>query len=303
MFIPFLSNLSKQNIEYSIDALYPVYNRTKDESLFINNINLFINAFTIDFDSQLVLKLIEMVYHFRESWDDSNLNTILKGFYSTAFLRPEFSIELMISNWSDFHNYELKYNSIKCLLNTEIIKQKTKIRSLIDKMKDDIKDANYETLKEYFNEAENYFKDSQIERTFFADFLRGSKKIIRSEFKEKIRKEKIEEIKLESHIDICRNKFSIIIQFKSNEYEKDGKINDLFFSLLNDSIEKKRLALDVFDLYYEGKNPLNRKGELTDRLNNLVKEMDNNYQKKIYELSNKYGLKVKKGIFKSIFGG
>ena len=76
----------------------------------------------------------------------------------------------------------------------------------------------------------------------------------------------------------------------------------MFFSLLNDTIQKKQLAIDVFEYYYEEGHPHKRKLELAERFNNLMSELGSDYKKRLHHLARKYELNVKKSFWDSIFG-
>ena len=127
--------------------------------------------------------------------------------------------------------------------------------------------------------------------------MENVKKVIPEEIKRKIIENKVNEIDDEEDINQCRNKFSVIIKFKQREYEKDSDVSDLFFRLLNDTIEKKKLALDNFEYYYEDKVPHRRKVELTERLNNLLDEFDRDYKERIFQIGKKYNLKLKRSFW------
>jgi hypothetical protein len=301
LFRPFLSNVSQENAQYVIKNIHPVHVDFKNSSTLASNIDLFLSQFDAGLDDSSIYKNVEIIYSCRQELSHQQISQTLEHFSICANLNPEHSIHFLSRNWGDFEDAS-KIHTLKALLSTDIVYNLPLRDGLFSKIKEDFEGLPEETISEHLERFEAGLKETGGERTFCAELFRKISDSVPEPIKNNIKSTKIDEIKGEPDIDLCRNKFSLIIAFKTDAYDRDKEVNDLFFTLLYDSKERKKLALDVFEFYYEGKHPHNKKGELTERFNNLMDELDGDYKNRIKGLAQKYDLKVKKSFLETIFG-
>lgn len=302
MLVQFLSTNSKENAEYAINNIYLNLDFVENLSIDANKVELLVNQFNLEIDDSVKFKNILIIFSARNLLSKTQIDNTLKHFSGCLHFNPEASVQFFLVNWNDFTNQH-KFDSLKQLILTKVIESKKYTEDVLIKIKNDYNILSEDDTVLYINELEKILKDTVTERDFFAKFVGYTISLNDEEFIKKIRANKISEIKAENEINLCRNKFTIIIGLKDKNYEKDKDINDLFFLLLNDKLEKKKLAIDVFEYYYEKKHPYNRKSELTETFNNLLGVFDNDYRQTVKRLANKYDLKIKKSLFENLFGG
>lgn len=301
LFSQFLNPVVKENAEYTIHTIYQVRSYINNLSFRNITIEMLINQFNIGIEEAAVLKNIQILYLGRELLTPIQISSTLQFFPSSLKNNPKEALDFFLTNWNDFPN-SIKFLTIKNLLSTGILESKYNSEKILESIKTDYSALTVESIIPYLNELEAILKFNITERDLFAKIIKFTNTLNNNEFKGELRSIKIAEIKAELDIDLCRNKFSIIIGIKDKDYEKDRDINDLFFLLLNDNIDKKKLAIDVFEYYYEEKHPFSRKVELTELFNNLLEVFDHDYKITVKRLALKYDLKVKKSLFESIFG-
>jgi hypothetical protein len=301
LFRLFLNSNLSDNAEYTLKNIYPVYSFLPNTVFPQTSITLLINLFALQIDPKIKLKNVRVLFSVFTLLDPAQILRTIEVFASNSHLEPNDSIRFLLENWERI-TYDLKFRIIKDLLPTGIFSDDNILNDLLLKMKSDIVQLDDAGLTLFISEREKELKSNELERDFYAKLIRHINSYISSATKSYIKQSKISEIKIESDIDLCRNIMSTIISIKEKEYEKDREVNDLFFSLLNDTVLKKQLAIDVFEFYYEQNHPYQRKGALEERFNNLLDELDENYKRKLRHLAQKYELNVKKSFWDTLFG-
>lgn len=301
LFSQFLNPSTTENAEYVIHNLFLLRGFINDLSFRTTTIDLLVNQFAILIDEATKLKNIAIIFSSHEMLTPVQVNSSLQYFSSSLVKNPKDSLEFFLANWVDFIN-SYKFQTIKSFLSSGILESDGNAKIILEKIKGDYSTLSEDNIILYLNELETILKFNITERDFFAKIIKATSSLNSIRFKGEIKALKIAEIKIDSDIDLCRNKFSIIIGLKDKDYDKDKEINDLFFLLLNDKLDKKKLAIDVFEYYYEDRHPYGRKVELTERFNNLLEILDHDYKNTVKRLSIKYDLKVKKSLFDSFFG-
>jgi hypothetical protein len=301
LFSQFLNPVVKENAEYAIYTIYQVRNFINNLSFRNITVDLLINQFSIGIDEAASFENIQIIFLGYDLLTPAQKSSTLQYFPNCLKHNPIEALDFFLINWNDFPN-SIKFLTIKNLLLSGVLESKSNTEKILDRIKTDYLGLSNEDIILYLNELESILKFNISERDLFAKIIKFTNPLNSNEFKVTIKAIKIAEIKAELDIDLCRNKFSIIIGIKDKDYEKDREINDLFFLLLNDHIDKKKLAIDVFEYYYEEKHPFSRKVELTELFNNLLDVLDNDYKSTVKRLAIKYDLKIKKSFF-DFFGG
>jgi hypothetical protein len=261
------------------------------------------NQLSIASRQETKFRYIKILLTTRNILSAPQLENILEVFASVANCDPDESLKLLVSIWKEIPENS-RYKILKSLIQTILSTNQNSIEDILKVIELDIDNLDNEGIVNYISLRENELKESELERDFYAKIAKKIGAKFSSTLINLLKLTKISEIKSERDIDLCRNKMSTIISIKGIEYEKDREVNDMFFSLLNDNlVSKKQLAIDVFDHYYDSKHPFQRKGALEERFNSLLEELDNNYKKKIYHLTDKYQLNVKKSFWNYLFGG
>lgn len=301
IFTAFLSIMIKENAEYTIKIFHSLREFIKIDNFKSSTIELLINQFTTGINDSMVLKNIQIIYTCRDILTPLQIINSLQFFPTCVSENPKDSLEFISNNWTDFTSTNI-FLTIKNLISARILENNVNTVTMLDKIKNDYPILTEENKISYLNELEDILKSNIAERDFFAKVIKITQSLNSDEFNIILKTDKIAEIKADKDIDLCRNKFSILIGIKGKDFEKDREMNDLFFLLLNDTIEKKKLAIDVFEYYYEEKHPFSRKVELTELFNNLLEVLDHEYKDTVKRLALKYDLKVKKSFFDGIFG-
>lgn len=201
-----------------------------------------------------------------------------------------FIIKLIIDNW-DLMDFDI--------INELIVNMKSNMtEELAKKISNRILESAY--IEDELTNLEELYCEDNFSRTNFFYIVKELALLLDIKQKKELISIKIEEIKNSENIDLCRNKFTIINCFKDNSFEKNNDVNDLIFILFNDSIDKKKLAVDIFHFYYEGRIPYKRKMSLTETLTNMINELDHNYKEKIYKLGKLYNLKIRKSVLQEL---
>jgi hypothetical protein len=301
LFKSFLLMNTKTHSEYAINELYKVISYLKDSPFISSSTPHLINQFSIEIESAIIFKNIQILLSHKHLLDDQQINTVLDNFVKIVSYDPPNTLKFLINIWDEISD-GIKYSSIKKLLPTNILSSNENIDSILLKIYSDFEQLESEQTIAYVSRSEANFKNTVIERDFYALLINKISSLFNSSVKRQIKDKTISEIRTETDIDLCRNKITSLIAIKDREYEKDAEINDMFFSLLNDNLDKKKLAIDVFEYYYENTHPYKRKGALEERFNNLMDEMDSERKKTLKYLARKYSLNVKKSFWESLFG-
>jgi hypothetical protein len=303
LFRAFLSSNNVNNSEYSIKNIFPVRKHLVDSTFTSNSAPLFIQQFKLEISPSSKLKNGKILIEMHNYLNEQQINKALGEFVIVAHYEPSDSSQFLIDFWAKIPD-DFKFKILKKLIPFNLLGDKNFYEHLFTKIKTDVENlqSDYEKLNSYLNQREEDLKETEQQRDFYAQIINNIKEHFSENFRINLKSNRIAEIKSESDIDFCRNKMSTLIGIKDNDYDKDNEINDLFFNMLNDTIEKKKLAIDVFEFYYEDKHPYHRKGALVEYLENLREELDKEYQKKLKHLAKKYDLKVKKSFWNSVFG-
>lgn len=302
-FIPYLSSNDVEGSEYASLNLYDVCGFLTNSPFLNKNFLLLINQLSIASSQETKFRYIKILLTTRNILSAPQLENILEVFASVANCDPDESLKLLLSIWKEIPENS-RYKILKSLIQTILSTNQNSIEAILKVIELDIDNLDNEGIVNYISLRENELKENELERDFYAKIAKKISTKFSSTLINLLKLTKISEIKSESDIDLCRNKMSTIISIKGIDYEKDREVNDMFFSLLNDNVvPKKQLAIDVFDHYYDSKHPFQRKGALEERFNSLLEELDNNYKKKIYHLTDKYQLNVKKSFWNYLFGG
>jgi len=300
LFVKYLTTNSKENSEYSINNIFPLRTfllRTDSVSTLIP---LLIDQFSIDINSLIKLKNVKILFTCIDQLTVEQIEEMLEVFSDNCYYEPSESVNLLIGSWENIQE-KFKFRILKNLLPTEIIKNSKLLEDVLKNVISDFGNLPEEDIIAYITQRESDLKNTEIERDLYAKIINRINSQFTADLKSQLRTMKIAEIKAESDINLCRHKISTLIGIKDIDYEKDVDINDLFVSLLNDTLQKKKLAIDVFEFYYTNNHPHKRKRALEERFENLMSELDNDYKKRLHHLANKYDLKVKKSFW-SIFG-
>lgn len=302
LFRQFFGTVNTDNAEYCVESIYPVHSLFKDEHIIPNNVALFINQISVLTDNLLKLYNAKIIYTGRDKLNQTQIDQTLASFVAGINKNPDFSIKFFLENWGDF-NEENKLQTLKELLSTNTLNEDEYLNKVLEKISADLEGMEDDEVIIYMDNLEFELKETEEHRSFFARILSIMKSSLKRETIQTLKANKINEIKSESDIDLCRNKFSVIIAFKDEEYDKDNNVNDLFFSLLNGTQAKKKLALDVFEYYYDNNHPFHRKVELTERFKVLLDELsERKYKEKLIYLAKRYDLKIKKSFFEEWLG-
>ncbi len=299
LFKTFLHPITIDNATYTISNVYPIRQYLKESTFAKTNINLFLEQFNEELPEVIVFKNVMIVFSCYDLITEEIIGQTLEMFPSCADEYPLDSIQFMFEYWEDFDN-QVKFDSLKTLLPTGILKDH--LDNVLDRLNKDIENKEETEIIEYIDGLEATLVDNVEERDLYAASIKIFSSSIEEDIKETIKANKISEIRSSSEIDLCRNKFSLIIGFKGKGYDKDREVNDLFFSLFNDTIEKKKLAIDVFEYYYEDRHPYLRKVELSGQFINLMNDFDRDYKETLKRLANKYELKIRRSFLEKLFG-
>jgi hypothetical protein len=301
LFRAFLSTNLPENSEFAIKYIYSLIQYFPNTQFSQTSIPLLINQFSIEINPNTLLKNVRILFSVFALLDSTQILNILEVFVIRSHEEPQESLNFLMENWERIP-YNTKFKIIKNLLPTTVLSNNTNKDEFLTKIKSDLIQIDENNLPLFISEREHELKNNELERDFYAQIMKHINTYISSTSKLLIKQKKIAEIKIEPDIDLCRNIMSTLINIKEKEYEKDREVNDLFFSLLNDNISKKKLAIDVFEFYYEENHPYQRKGALEERFNNLLDELEEDYKNKLRHLAHKYQLNVKRTFWESLFG-
>ncbi|NLT51327.1 MAG: hypothetical protein GXX85_10455 [Ignavibacteria bacterium] len=300
-FRAYLTTNTPENSNYSINNIYPVRAFLEGTPFSQTCVPLFLSQFSLEIPPTTKLKNVKIVFINLALLTEAQIAQTLDAFSLYAQTEPLDSMNFLLSIWNKILD-KYKFIVLKTLLPTQILRDSQVMDRVLKEIESDVQKLDEAALFQYINDRENDLKNNELERDFYAQFMNKIKSNISDTSRPVLRKSLISQIKLESDIDLCRNKMSTLISIKEQDCEKNNEVNDMFFSLLVDTESKKELAIDVFDFYYERNHPYHRKGALEERFNNLLDELDGNYKNKLLDLAKKYELNVKKSFWNTIFG-
>lgn len=301
LFRAYLTTNTKENSEYSINNIFPLRDFLINTTFSSTALPLFVNQLSVDIEPLIKLKNVKIVFTRIDLLSEVQINTTLEVLANNCHHEPDESVKFLMSFWVKIP-VPILFSILRNLLPTKIFRDIKLLDTVLENINTDFENLEKEDFVGYINQREIELKNTEEERDLYAKIIKRINSHLPSDFKAELRLLKIAEIKTESDIALCRNKVSTIIGIKSDDYEKDGVVNDMFFSLLNDTTQKKQLAIDVFDYYYEEGHPYKRKLELAERFNNLMSELGGDYKKRLHHLARKYELNVKKSFWDSLFG-
>jgi len=294
-FIEFLDSGEEENIEYGISQIYAIYTSIKNEEIIYNYITSFLSVFELELKPSIKMRTLEIILSVKDKLADEEIEETTSEIIELCDFEAEFCFNFLINNWILFNQNDKKYNLISKLVDKGIFNIKPNQKKVLSFLCDDIDKLDNDGIRTSLDELSHLLKDSSDKRTFFAEILELIKSQIDEDIRTEIKKQKVKQIEKEKDINLSRNWFTFINKFKGQDYEKDKSISELFSRLLNSSQAKKKLAIDNFEYYYDYRIPYGRKGELTERLNALLCELnDSYYRKKIHDLGKKYNLKLKR---------
>lgn len=301
LFRAYLTTNTKENAEYSINNIFPLRDFLINTPFSSTALPLFVNQLSVDIEPLIKLKNVKIVFTRIDLLSEAQINTTLEIFANYCNHEPVESANFLMNFWDNIPATIL-FGVLRNLLPTKIFGDFKLLDAVLENINTEVENLEKEDFVGYITQIEIELKNTEEERDLYAKIIKRINSQLSSDFKAELRTLKIAEIKTESDIDLCRNKVSTIIGIKSADYEKDGAVNDMFFSLLNDTTQKKQLAIDMFEYYYEEGHPYKRKLELAGRFNNLMSELGSDYKKSLHHLARKYELNVKKSFWNSIFG-
>jgi hypothetical protein len=301
LFREYLNTNTKENSEYSINNIYPLRDFLINTTFSSTVLPLFINQFSIDIEPLIKLKNVKILFSCIDLLSEEQVNATLENFANYCHHESVESVKFLMTFWGIIP-FTILFKILKNLLPTKIFADIKFLDAVLENVNSDFGNLEKEDFIVFISQREADLKNSEEERDLYAKIIKRINSQLTSDLKAELRTLKIAEIKVESDIDLCRNKVSTIIGIKGADYEKDGEVNDMFFSLLNDTNQKKQLAIDVFEYYYEERSPYKRKGALEERFNNLMSELDSDYKRRLQHLARKYELNVKKSFWESLFG-
>ncbi|MBK8809168.1 MAG: hypothetical protein IPN69_00325 [Acidobacteria bacterium] len=296
---PFTTNPNAANTDYVVESISSIRSKFHSNNPLSNLASLLYGMIPIAASDARRLELIDILFSARSALTEDQLNELVGLLTEHAGSNLDLASKVLVSQWGELTS-DSKIALVCKLLVSDDQEVLKRVRiTIAPRIVDELITTAQGGSQSFLHELAVGFSGTEDERTLFAQVVSGGITDLPTDIKDQIVMTTVNELRSESNIDISRNLLTVLIVLRDKDYDKNNKINDLFFNLMNGSIAQKKLAIDVFDFYYSKRHPHQRKGELTQRFKALVDDFrsDPTYRGRLHSLAEKYDLKIKRSIW------
>ncbi len=222
-----------ETISLAIDYLYKIFKDLDKDTITLSHLTKILQNSQLELSITTKFQMTEICFFYFDMLDETQSEKCISLFSEICVKTVEKSNKLLIDNWSNITDFEQKVKIVNSLINEtsdlSIDSQNKYLPLIVNEINILPKDTLFKTL----DNLGLLFKGTERKRTFYANILEYLKQSINEDLRNLYLERKVIELEKETDIDLCRNWFSVLNKFKKVTFEKDKRVNDLFFRLLN----------------------------------------------------------------------